>query len=318
MHDHYEPLTHLVTAAEDGWKLRTVLRTRMLISRQLHVRLKQTEQGILVNGERKFADYPVRTGDLVEVRMPCEQSDDILPQKMDLQIVYEDGHVLVINKPPSLIVHPTHGHYINTLANGVVHYWQTRGERCRFRPVQRLDQDTSGLLLIAKTPFAHEFVSLQLRAHTVKKEYIALVRGLLVGQSGTVDAPIDRLPDNPHRRGVIPGGAPAITQYQVLEHCSEADVTMVRLRLLSGRTHQIRVHMEHIGHPLLGDKLYGRDIAISDGAGQGPETISLERQALHAQTLGFIHPGSRERVEFTSELPDDIKTFILSIRRSQI
>lgn len=296
--DYYEPLRHVVTQAEDGWKLRTVLQVKMLISRRLLVRLKHTEHGILLNGERKYLDVHVTTGDCIEVRMPQEQSDEILPQPMDLSILHEDEHILVLDKPAGMIVHPTHGHYINTLANGVVHYWKQSGVRCRFRPVHRLDQETSGVLLIAKTPFAHQFVSLQLVERTVIKEYVALVHGRIHDDEGEVDAPIDRLPDDPHRRAVLAGGAPAVTRYWVERKYTRA--SLVRLRLLSGRTHQIRVHMEHLGHPLLGDLLYG----------EGLPDARIGRQALHARRLGFRHPGTRDWVEYESELPPDMEACI--------
>lgn len=298
METYYEPLRRMVSELEDGWKLRTFLQKRMLVSRQLMVRLKHLDEGILLNGERRYMDFLVHSGDLVELRMPQEQSDDILPQAMDLNIVHEDEHVLVVNKPAGLIVHPTHGHYINTLANGVVHYWLQKGVRHRFRPVQRLDQDTSGLLLIAKTPYAHQFVSLQLIEHTVKKEYVAIVRGRLSQRIGTIDAPIDRLPDEPHRRAVLPSGAPAVTHYEVLQRF--ADATLLSIRLMSGRTHQIRVHMEHIGHPLLGDAIYGIEQVQS----------SIGRHALHAQTLGFLHPADGQWVQFSCPLPDDMERYL--------
>jgi 23S rRNA pseudouridine1911/1915/1917 synthase len=318
---YYEPLRRTVMAAEDGWKLRTFLQTRMLVSRQLIVRLKLLERGILLNGVRQYMDFLVREGDVIEVRMPQEQSDDILPQPMALDIVHEDGQVLVINKPPGLIVHPTHGHYINTLANGVVHYWQEKGVRHRFRPVQRLDQETSGLLLIAKTPYAHQYISLQLIEHTVKKEYLAIVRGQVQQESGTVDAPIDRLPDEPHRRAVLEGGAPALTHYEVLERF--ATCSLLRLRLMSGRTHQIRVHMEHIGHPLLGDALYGlprKAVATEVAQTEVAQTEDVERQrvgeptldrhALHATTLGFLHPADGQWCEFHCPLPADLQEYL--------
>ncbi len=308
---YYEPLRRTVTAAEDGWKLRTFLQTRMLVSRQLIVRLKLLDRGILLNGVRQYMDFLVREGDVVEVRMPQEQSDDILPQPMALDIVHEDGQVLIINKPPGLIVHPTHGHYINTLANGVVHYWQEKGVRHRFRPVQRLDQETSGLLLIAKTPYAHQYISLQLIEHTVKKEYLAVVRGRVQQESGTVDAPIDRLSDEPHRRAVLEGGAPALTHYEVLERF--AMCSLLRLRLMSGRTHQIRVHMEHLGHPLLGDALYGLPRASVEADGVERQRVGerlLGRHALHATTLGFHHPADGQWREFHCPLPADLQEYL--------
>lgn len=301
--EYYEPLCYQVGAEEEGWKLRTVLQSKMFISRQLLVRLKRLERGILVNGERKYADFHVQVGDIIEVRMPQEESDDILPQAMELDIVHEDEQIMMINKPAGLIVHPTHGHYINTLANGVVHYWKERGIRCRFRPVQRLDQDTSGLLLIAKTPFAHQFVALQLLEHSVEKQYLAFAHGRVKDDVGIIDAPIERLPEQPHKRAVLEWGDRAVTHYEVIERYSR--FTLLRLRLLTGRTHQIRVHMEHLGHPLLADALYG-DLHA--------ETFGLQRHALHAQQLGFVHPGTRQWTQFRSELPPDLAALSINAR----
>ncbi len=295
--EYYAPICYQVGEEENGWKLRTVLQSKMFISRQLLVRLKQCERGILLNSERKYVDFYVRTGDLIEIRMPQEESTDILPQEMALDIVHEDDQILVINKPAGLIVHPTHGHYINTLANGVVHLWQTRAVKHRFRPVQRLDQDTSGLICIAKTPFAHQFIALQLLEHSVEKEYLAIVDGVITQDAGVIDGPIDRLAEQPHRRAVIAGGAEACTQFEVVER--QHSSTLVKLRLLSGRTHQIRVHMEFLGHPLLGDSLYGPASA--------EHLRWIERQALHASKLGFVHPGTRMWTEYQQPLPADME-----------
>jgi 23S rRNA pseudouridine1911/1915/1917 synthase len=305
MADYYEPLRYQVTAEEDGWKLRTILQTRMLISRQLLVKLKRVERGILLNGERKYVDFHVSNGDWVEVNMPVEQSEDILAQPIPLDIIHEDEQILVLNKQAGLIVHPTHGHYIHTIANGVVYHWQQKGIRCRFRPVHRLDQETSGVLLIAKTPFAHQFLALQLRAHTVKKQYYAFVHGQVVADRGFIDAPIDRSPDHPHRRMVIAGGAEARTHFQVIERF--AQTTWVQLSLETGRTHQIRVHMSDSGHPLIGDSLYGT----------GDDQHWIARHALHAHTLGFTHPGTRDWMEFKAPLPTDLQTVLQTLRTTE-
>ncbi|UUZ92974.1 hypothetical protein LJK87_48415 [Paenibacillus sp. P25] len=198
----------------------------MGVSRKLLSRLKLTEQGITVNGERKYIDIKVKPGDLVAVRMEKEASEDILPQPMELDILYEDEEPLVLNKPAGLVVHPTHGHYTGTIANGVVHYWAQQGQSFRFRPVHRLDQETSGVLAIAKNPYVHQQISEQMQAHEVKKEYIALVHGWVETDAGTIEGPIDRDPQRPHIRIVTPEGYPAVTHYRVERRFREA--TMVR------------------------------------------------------------------------------------------
>lgn len=290
--------------------LKTILQNRMHLSRKLLSRLKMTEQGITVNGERQYISVRVHAGDVIEVRMLQEESEDILPQDLPISILYEDEHLLVLNKAAGMIVHPTHGHYVNTLANGVVYYWQQKGQSFRFRPIHRLDQETSGTLAVAKNPFVHQQVSEQMQAHEVKKEYIALVHGVMAEDKGTVNEPIDRDPEQPHIRIVTETGYPAVTYYQVERRFKEA--TMVRLRLETGRTHQIRVHMKHLGHPLLGDKMYKLDgTPEAEESGSEPSSIyGLDRHALHACTLGFVHPSTKQWIEFHAPLPEDMERCI--------
>ena len=178
------------------------------VSRKLLSRLKLTEQGIMLNGARVYISVNVHAGDLIEIRMEQERSDD-MPQPMNLHILYEDEHLLVLNKPAGIIVHPTHGHYTDTLANGVVHYWQEKGWKYRFRAVHRLDQETSGVLVIAKNAYIHQHVSEQMIAGTVDKRYVAFVHGKPALPSGDIDGPIDRDPLEPHRRIVTPKDIPA-------------------------------------------------------------------------------------------------------------
>lgn len=297
--NYYEPLVHTVSAEEDGFLLKTILHSRMKLSRKLLSRLKQTEQGITVNGERRYTNVRVKAGDIVEVRMQEEESDDILPQDLPLDIIHEDDHLLVLNKPAGMVVHPTHGHYVNTLANAVVHHWRATGQTVRFRPVHRLDQETSGVLAIAKNPYVHQHISEQMMRGEVDKRYLALVHGRIGQGEGTIDAPIDRDPLASHIRIVTPGGYPSVTHYRVAAQFPEA--TLVRLRLETGRTHQIRVHMKSIGHPLVGDKLYG-----PPASGR----LHLERHALHAEQLAFAHPGTQSRMTFTAPVPEDMAALL--------
>lgn len=315
MTSYYKPLEYIVPPEEEGFVLRTVLQKRMGISRKLLSRLKLTERGITVNGERRYIDIKVRPGDVVAVHMEREASDDILPQPMPLVILYEDEELLVLNKQAGLVVHPTHGHYTNTIANGVVHYWAEQGASYRFRPVHRLDQETSGTLAIAKNPYVHQQISEQMQAHEVKKEYIALVRGVVADDAGTVEGPIDRDPLAPHIRIVTPDGYPAVTHYRVERRLPGA--TMVRLRLETGRTHQIRVHMKHLGHPLLGDKLYGLEQAEGgqDEDADGGSAALIARQALHACTLGLRHPIAKRWLELEAPLPEDMAACVAKLEQ---
>ncbi|MEO3943850.1 RluA family pseudouridine synthase [Gorillibacterium sp. CAU 1737] len=320
---YYEPLVYLVPESDAGMKLGNVLKNRMGISRTLMTRMKQTEQGITVNGARTYTDAVVQAGDRVEARMRKEESEDILPEPMELAILHEDDHLLILNKPPGAIVHPTHGHYTGTLANGVVWHWQQNGELVRFRPVHRLDQETSGVLAIAKNPFVHQHISEQMQRGTVDKEYRAIVRGRLEAAEGTVDAPIARDADNPRVRIVTPEGDRAVTHFRTEEAHEEG--TVVQIRLETGRTHQIRVHMRHLGHPLYGDKMYGVGGEAETGIIPGREEALLEpsfdeeregiaRQALHAEKLAFVHPGTGERMTFTAPLPLDMQHLIERLR----
>ncbi|MDF2720783.1 MAG: RluA family pseudouridine synthase [Paenibacillus sp.] len=321
---YYEPLTYIVSQHDDGVELKTILRERMKLSRKLLSRLKQTDEGITVNGERRYTSVRVRAGDTVEIRMEEEQSEDILPQPLPLEIVHEDDQLMIVNKAAGMIVHPTHGHYTNTVANAIVYHWLEQGQKIRFRPVHRLDQETSGVLCIAKNPYVHQHISEQMKANTVEKTYLAIVRGAVEQDAGTVDAPIDRDPESPHVRIVTPQGYRAVTHYETVERFG-AMATLVRLRLETGRTHQIRVHMNHIGHPLLGDIMYGvegRDEGqrvVIHAAGSGAEAVvSLDRHALHAARLAFTHPTVRGLAVFEAPLPADLAGAVELLRRASL
>ncbi|WNR43587.1 RluA family pseudouridine synthase [Paenibacillus roseipurpureus] len=300
---YYEPLVYVVPPEEEGFILKTVLQKRLMVSRKLLSRIKLTERGITVNGERQYINIKVKAGDRVEIRMEEEQSEDILPQDLPLHILHEDEHLLILAKDAGIIVHPTHGHYTNTIANGVVYHWQQAGITCRFRPVHRLDQETSGVLAIAKTPYVHQQISEQMIEHLVKKVYLAFVWGTVAAPRGTINEPIDRDPDQPHVRIVRPDGYSAVTHYEVAQQFSQA--ALVRIWLETGRTHQIRVHMRHLGHPLLGDKMYKLD-QYDELAAELEASGCLQRQALHAYQLGFVHPGTREWTEYRAPLPEDL------------
>lgn len=300
---YYEPLVYFVPPEEDGFILKTILQKRLMVSRKLLSRLKLTEQGITVNGVRQYISVKVHAGDRIEVRMEEEQSEDILPQDLPLHIIHEDEQLLIVAKEAGVIVHPTHGHYVNTIANAVVYHWQQAGVNYRFRPVHRLDQETSGVLAIAKNPYVHQQISEQMIQHKVKKEYLAFVWGVLAEPSGTINEPIDRDPEQPHVRIVTPSGYSAVTHYEVVEQYASA--ALVRIWLETGRTHQIRVHMRHLGHPLLGDKMYTLPAFEGTESADGVAK-RLDRQALHAFRLGFVHPGTREWVEYNAPLPADL------------
>lgn len=321
MSQYYNPITYVVSAEEEGYKLKTIMQKKMNISRKLLTRLKQTEEGIMLNGERVYISVHVRSGDRVEIRMEQETSDDILPQPIPFDILYEDDDLLIVNKEAGIIVHPTSGHYTNTLANGVVYYWQEQGKSFRFRPVHRLDQETTGVLVIAKNPYVHQHISQQMMDGHVDKKYIALVHNVPSPSEGMIDGPIDRDPLEPHRRIVTPTGYSSLTRYWVIERYHHS--SMVQLKLETGRTHQIRVHMTSIGCPLIGDSYYQHLIYNEMNIDLGTTEIEnpiipendvvrldqmMGRQALHASELSFVHPILKERMTFTAPLPLDMET----------
>jgi 23S rRNA pseudouridine1911/1915/1917 synthase len=300
MRDELYSLT--IDAELAGKKIKDVLQKRLKMSRRV-IRKLVEGQGVLLNGEPTWLSWRLAEGDHLRLLLPAEESVDILPQPIPFQSRYEDDDVLVVEKQAGLIVHPTSGHWTGTLANGVVYDWQQRGIVARFRPVHRIDQWTSGLLLIAKNHHAHQFLSRQLMARSIDRAYTAIVHGEIEQDEGLIEGPIGRSDEDFRIRVVREDGQPASTEYRVSERFEKG--TQVDLKLHTGRTHQIRVHMKHIGHPLYGDAMYG----TTDDA----EWIG--RQALHAKLLGFVHPRTGEKMLFESPLPEDMRQLVEKLRR---
>ncbi len=283
---------HTVTPDEAGQTVQEILTGTLGLSRWMLQKLTRS-RGLRFNGKPAFLAKKVRAGDVVAARIAAAEEATLEPVPMELAIVHEDADVLALDKPPFVFVHPTAPHHTATLAHGVAYHWAQQGLQARVRPVHRLDRDTSGLLLIAKTAFAHQHLDRQLRERTLKREYLALVRGVVEAESGPSDAPIGRHRQSANLRAVRPDGDTARTHYEVIERFHAA--TLLRLELDTGRTHQIRVHLEHLGHPVLGDRAYG---------GAGLERI--RRPALHAARLRFVHPTSGEPIELEAPLPADM------------
>ena len=256
---------------------------------------------VLVNGETKKAKYKPQLRDEIEVSVPDVEALEIITEDLNLDIVYEDVDVAVVNKPSGMVVHPAPGHGRGTLVNGLMYAIKDlSGIKGAVRPgiVHRIDKDTSGLLMVAKNDKAHESLSDQLKAKTVKREYIALVHGVIDHDLGKIDAPIGRDPKDRIRFAVVEGGKESITHFEVLQRFPA--YTLIKCRLETGRTHQIRVHMRYIGHSLVGDPLYGpRKTEKSDFG-----------QYLHAKTIGFNHPETNEFLEFQTELPAEFVAFL--------
>ena len=286
-------LEHIVATDEVGQTVEQILTGSLGISRRMIQKLTRSK-GILRNRKAPFLGARVRAGDVVAARIAADEDAGLEPVAMQLDVVYEDGDVLVVNKPPFVLVHPTAPEHRDTLAHGVAFHLQQQGLRTKVRPVHRIDRDTSGLVLFAKTAFAHQRLDRQLRERTLAREYLALVHGLLADEAGVIDLPIGRdKQQHSQLRVVRAGGEPATTHFQVIERLKGA--TLVQLAMETGRTHQIRVHMAHLGHPVLGDRQYGR---------KGVELIS--RQALHASRLAFLHPTSDQPVSCEAPLPQDM------------
>lgn len=264
---------------------------------------------VTVNGKEVKPNYKLTAGDRIAACVPEPEELDIAPENIPLDIVYEDGDVIVVNKPRGLVVHPAPGHYSGTLVNGLLfHCRDLSGINGVLRPgiVHRIDKDTSGLLMAAKNDKAHASLARQLKAHSVTRKYVALVHGNVAHDVGTVDAPIGRDPKDRKLFTVTERNSKhAVTHFHVLERFG--NYTLLELRLETGRTHQIRVHMKYIGHPLVGDPVYG--YAKSRG-------VSIDGQALHAAVLGFRHPTSGEYLEFAAPLPEDMQ-HVLHILRNQ-
>lgn len=262
---------------------------------------------VLINGKTAVKNAKVKDGDSVIITVPDPELYDITPENIPLDIVYEDGDLLVVNKPKGMVVHPAAGNYSGTLVNALMYHCgdSLSGINGVMRPgiVHRIDKNTSGLLMVAKNDFAHNKLAEQIKEHSFTREYEAVVYGSLKTDSGVIDAPIGRHPVKRKQMAVIyENSKNAVTHYEVLERLE--GFTHIRLRLETGRTHQIRVHMAYIGHPVAGDEVYAPKKVIKELGGQ----------CLHAKKIGFIHPRTEEYMEFDSPLPDYFVNFLKRLR----
>lgn len=276
-------------------------------SRHLLTYLRHHENTLLLNGRSVFTNHPLQKGDVLDVIFTDEiPSVSIVPNPMKLDIRYEDEDLLVIDKPPFLPVQPSIGHFEYTLGNGVAAYYAAQDIPFVYRCVNRLDRNTSGLVIIAKNMASSAILYEEMKARRIRRTYFAVVHGQL-REPGTIDAPIKRRTASLIERCVDPeGGQRAVTHYTPLSCNAANDTTALQVRLETGRTHQIRVHMSYIGHPVVGDSLYGyQDCPAIDGGAAHPG-----RQALHSLRLEFMHPITRRQLRFEAPVPEDIRTLL--------
>lgn len=283
-----------ILPSEEGITVKSYLKKKGFSGRNL-IELKKNEDGLLRNGRPVFVIHRLHGGDRLTVQIREEEvSLKIPPRPIPLNIVYEDEDLMVLDKPANMPIHPSMNHYENTLANGLAWYFSCRQENFVFRCINRLDRDTTGLTIIAKHSTCAGILSGQAARREITREYLALAEGTGLPPEGVIDAPLGRKPGSAIERMVDPvSGERAVTRFRVLQE--GMDCTLLSLHLETGRTHQIRVHMQFVGHPLIGDFLYN------------PDNRQMDRQALHSHRLCFMHPFTGEKLEFTSPLPEDMR-----------
>jgi len=283
--------------AQEQEAVRSFLKREWDISERLLRKLKLNKR-ISCNGEEIWINELIKPGDVIRADISFEESnEDILAEEQPLDVLYEDNCLLILNKPGNIVVHPTCQHPNGTLANGVKAYLEAKNIHILPRFVNRLDRETSGVIIFAKNEYTQEVLSKQMQKKIFEKEYLAVVHGVVSEDSGRIDFPIKRAPDSIMLRMTAPDGEEAITNFEVVKRFK--GYTFLRLRLETGRTHQIRVHCKAIGHSIVGDGLYS---AI--------ETNLIKRQALHAEKIRFIHPLTKEKIEITAKLPEDMEELV--------
>lgn len=292
-------LIYTITEKENNMTIGLFLRS-LGYSSQVIIALKKIPESILLNGKWEYVNRKMSTGDILAIHLnESESSHHITPVPLPLNIIYEDEDILVINKPADMPIHPSMNNHDNTLANAVAYYFQSQGIPYIFRCVNRLDRDTTGLTVLAKHMLSAGILSEQVRSRTLHREYLAIASGTSLSDSGIIDAPIARATGSTIEREVnYDTGETAITHYKVIKRDFTRNLSLISLCLETGRTHQIRVHMKHLGYPLIGDFVYN------------PDKTYISRQALHSYRLTFTHPITGESMEFTAPLPDDMNCLI--------
>lgn len=295
---------HNFIIKEETGRLDKVLTELLPRFTRSHIQQWIKEGNVSINGEQLKANYKVQPGDSIAIIEPELVTLEVLAEDIPIEIVYQDESVVVVNKAQGMVVHPSAGHQTGTLVNALMHHINDlSGINGTIRPgiVHRIDKDTSGLLMVAKNDAAHEKLAAQLKDKTSLREYVALVHGVIPHEKGTIDAPLGRSKLDRKKQDIIDGGREAVTHFTVLERFK--DFTLVSLKLETGRTHQIRVHMKYIGYPLAGDPIYGPR-----------KTLEGKGQFLHAKTLGFKHPTTEEFLTFEAPLPQLFEDTLTKLR----
>lgn len=294
-------LTVEIKKEYEGCTIKNILLNKLGISHKMITLLKRREDGITINKSLAFVTAVVHAGDILILKLEEKDdcSKDIVPTQGSLDIVYEDCDMLIVNKPANLPVHPSKGHFDDSLANIVAWYYQSKGESFIFRAVNRLDSGTSGLMIIAKNAHIQNKLSMQMHSGELRREYIAIACGCVLQDEGIINKPIRRIPNEATiKREVNEDGDNSITHYKVLKRTSK--YSLLSLELETGRTHQIRVHLAHIGHPILGDFLYGTEC----------KNI-ISRHALHSEKITVKHPMTNEILSFSRPMPDDMLSILI-------
>ncbi|MFU2416929.1 RluA family pseudouridine synthase [Peptacetobacter sp. AB800] len=297
----------LVEEDEEGDRLDIYLADQFVDMSRSYIQKIIKDKKVTVNGKIEKAKYLVKEEDKIVIEIPKPKVLEVVPQDIPIEIVYEDDDIIIVNKPQGMVVHPAPGNYEGTLVNAILYHCKGNLSSINgvIRPgiVHRIDKDTSGILMIAKNNNAHNCLAEQLKDHSITREYEFICHGVFKEDNVTVDRPIGRNPKDRLKMAIVPNGKRAVTHFEVIERFN--GYTHVRARLETGRTHQIRVHAMSINHPLVGDPVYGPKNS----------KIKLNGQALHAKKLGFIHPTTKEYIEFDSELPDYFQKLLEKLRK---
>ncbi|WP_246939164.1 RluA family pseudouridine synthase [Bacillus pinisoli] len=291
-----EWLVITIPAFWEGQTIEQLLRSEVAVPKKMLHELRM-EKGVLLNGDQIPWNHPVKKNDQLYLHCIKGEEYGVIPEDLNVDILYEDDHLLVVNKPVGMDTHPNDANGKQTVANGVAFHLQLSGIQTKIRHVHRLDRDTSGVILFAKHPLASALLDQALEKREIKRTYLALAEGMMRKKKGTITEPIGRDRHHPTRRRVSPAGQKAITHYEVSEINTKLHMTLVKLNLDTGRTHQIRVHLSHLGHPLVGDQLYG-----------GKNTY-LKHQALHASSIDFIHPITKGKISVEAPTPSWLRKF---------